>query len=90
MNTNKQAEKNGNLPIFSVVARYLINLKRNAAISYMRHFKDHYLKEANKKWEDKEYRRRCLENAVVYESAILQMTCEVATFDYEKAKILNH
>lgn len=89
MNTNKQAEKNGNLPIFSAVVRYFMNLKRNAAISYMRHFKGHYLKEANKKWEDKEYRKRCLEKAGVYESAILQMTYEVATFDYEKAKILN-
>jgi len=89
MNTDKQAEKNGNLPIFSVVARYLMNLKRNAAISYMRHFKDHYMKEANKKCGDKDYRRRCLENAIVYETAILQMTFEIATFDCERAKLLN-
>ena len=90
INTNKQAEKNGNLPIFSVIERYLMNIKRNAAISYMRNFKDHYVKEANKELKDKEYRRRCLENAIVYENAILQMNCEVATFNYEKAKILNN
>jgi hypothetical protein len=52
------------------------------ALKYIRDYNTWYIEEANKKWEDKEYRRKCLENAITYEKAILQINIELAIEDY--------
>ena len=72
----------------SVIMRLLFSFYRKMALKYIREYKDWYLEEANKKWEDKEYRRKCLENAIIYENTIMQITIESATEDYNKA-VLN-
>ena len=72
----------------SVIMRLLFSFYRKMALKYVRKYKNWYLEEANKKWEDKEYRRKCLENAIVYENTILQISIESAAEDYNKA-VLN-
>jgi len=72
----------------SVIMRLLFSFYRKMALKYIQDYKTCYLEEANKKWEDKEYRRKCFENAIIYENAILQINIESATEDYNRA-VLN-
>ena len=72
----------------SVIMRLLFPFYRRMALKYIREYRNWYLEEANKKWEDKEYRRKCLESAIIYENTIMQITLESATEDYNKA-VLN-
>ena len=72
----------------SVIMRLLLPFYRKMALKYVLEYKKWYLQEANKKYEDKEYRRKCFENAIVYENTILQISIESATEDYNKA-VLN-
>ena len=66
----------------SVIMRLLFSFYRKMALKYIRDYNTWYIEEANKKWEDKEYRRKCLENAITYEKAILQINIELAIEDY--------
>jgi hypothetical protein len=72
----------------SFIMRLLFSFYRKIAIKYIREHKKWYLEEANKKWEDKDYRRKCLENAIIYENTIMQITIESVTEDYNKT-VLN-
>ena len=72
----------------SVIMRLLFSFYRKIALIYVREYKDWYIQEASKEWENKEYRRKCLENAIIYENSILQMNLESAIEGYNKA-VLN-
>jgi len=76
------------LPKHSVIMRLLFSFYRKMALKYIRGYSQWYIKEAGKKGYNKEYRRKCLEKAVVCENAALQMNLESAIEDYNKA-VLN-
>ena len=72
----------------SVIMRLLFSFYRKIALKYTIEYRNWYFEEANKKLEDKEYRLKCLENAIIYENTILQMHLESAIEDYNNA-VLN-
>jgi hypothetical protein len=80
MNTEQKPQ----LHKHNVIMRLLFSFYRRIALKYIRGYNQWYIEEARKKWEDKEYRLKCLEKAVVYENAALQMHLESVIEDYNK------
>ncbi len=86
MRSESKRKSRSKLPVFGIADRYLYDFRRWMGMKYMKYFRDHYLRESGNQFENNKYRKQCLDNAVVYENAILQMVIENNTCDLERVK----